>query len=258
MKRNLCQWGYSQKKPNSSFTVHQHIERGSSLPSQYISCSASLEAIVNFARRSKTRPARIATISVNELEGQWEDAIIYDLSDPGVRYQHLHSKHANNRAAKIQEVLIEGYVPPSCIPYVIDIECKYEYLYRLLRKQEDPLEDGLDPKSPDADFDVRKFVKDGGSIASQFISTCASFKAVKRFAANATNACKRIAKIDIRTLMESGVAGFIDLTERENRELYLDEDLLSDAWRSARSNKEVLVVGNIPNDCIKAVFNVYV
>ena len=127
-------------------SVHQHIENGSRIPTQFISCSASWEAIVNFARRSDTRPARIAAINVADLEEYGDEVDIYDLTDPSVRCQYLHTKRANNRATKIQEVLIDGDIPLVCIQYVVDIECKYEYLYRLIRKHEEPLDDGIQPK----------------------------------------------------------------------------------------------------------------
>lgn len=246
--------GLRPKNIYARVSVHEHIKNGSFIDSPFISCSASWEAIVNFARRSDIRPARIAAICAAELEDYKDEDDIYDLTDSFVRNQYLRTRHADNRASKIQEVLIEGSIPPSCIQYIVDIECKYEYLYRLLRKNEEPLDEGMQPKNPDADYEVYKFIIDGKSISSQFISTCASLKAVKKYARNAKNATKRVAKVNVRVLMDSGEAGFIDLTERQNRDMYLGEDLADDAWRSARLNREVLIIGNIPEHCIEDVF----
>ena len=195
--------GLESENPYAGVSIHEHIVNGSYRQTQFISCSASREAVVNFAQRSDTRPARIAAISVAELE-KYGEVDIYDLTDPHVRSRYLNTKHANKRAENIQEVLIVGYISPSCIQYVFDIECKYEYLYRLVRNNENPSDVGIEPKNPDADYDVYKFITDGSYISSQFISTSASFKATKRYARNASNRTKRVAKINVRALSDSG------------------------------------------------------
>lgn len=243
--------GLSPKDPNADVSVHNHVDKGSSIVSRFISTSASWEALLNFARKSRTQPDRIAMINVKELES--EEMLFYDLTNPRVQNQYLHSRRAHNRANKMKEVLFTGTIPNYCIYYVADIECKHKFLYRLLRRNENTSE-GLVAKDKEADITVDKFILDGSSIASQFVSTCASFKAVKLFSQNAYNRSKRVSKINVRRLIDSACAGFIDLTERENRELYLkNEDSEDDALKRARNFCEVLVIGDIPADCIDEV-----
>ena len=103
--------------------------------------------------------------------------------------------------------------------------------------------------------------KSANSLKMGFLCLPSSYQLVfllrqlkDRYARNASNACKRVTRIKVRALMDSGEAGFIDITERQNRDMYLGGDLADDAWRSARSNREVLVVGNIPKHCIEDGF----
>lgn len=247
------EYGLYPENPNALVSVHDHVVKGSFIASCFISTSASLEALIYFARRSDIQPARIAAINLEELE-ESEEVDFYDLTDPNVRNLYLYSRRAKRRADKIEEVLVTGRIPSYCVYYVADIECQFEFLYRLLRKTENVYEDGIEAKDKEAGVSVRKFVLDGHSLASQFISTCASFKAVKKFSQNACIRLKQVAKINVRRLMESACVGFIDLTVRKNRELYLEnDDSEDDAWIRARHFREVLIIGDIPADCVDDV-----
>lgn len=241
--------GLVPKDASANVTVQKHIAKGSKIESQFISTSCSLNAILQFAQMPNSQTTRIAVISVADLEESGE-AVFYDLTDPVIRNRYLKPKAAKERAKKIQEILIAGTIPNDCIMYEVDMSCKYEYLYRLLRKKENP-EDGLIAKDPDADFTVHKFVLDGISIASQFISTSSSKRAVKWFAKKSSNHSKQVAKINVKLLEESGKAVFLDLTLQDNRDQYLETDQAFDAVQNFR---EVLIIGKVPDDCIEDVF----
>ena len=128
--------------------------------------------------------------------------------------------------------------------------CPYNYLYRLLRPDEEPLEYGITAEDPDAEVSVHDHVSFGSSYCSQYISTSASWAAILEFASHKKYFPKRIAKINVCELEDTGDVEFIDLTDPENREDFL-EDAKADNF--SRKYEEVLVIGEIPPHCIDEV-----
>ena len=113
--------GIRAQEPNSSFTIHKHVDVGSKIGTQYISTSASWGAILAFAGLKHWYPKKIATIDVAKLEDCGGVTFI-DLTDESMRQIHLNDQVNKNRARKYDEVLITGVIPASCI---IDITTLY-------------------------------------------------------------------------------------------------------------------------------------
>ena len=85
--------------------------------------------------------------------------------------------------------------------------CQYPTLYRLLRSDEDPT-NGITAKLPGANVFVHDHVSSGSSMSSQYISTSASWGAVKAFAVKAfanhsVTSPKRVACINTAPLQNN-------------------------------------------------------
>ena len=122
----------------------------------------------------------------------------------------------------------------------------HSYLYRVLRKNERYVESqGITAKHPQANVSVRKHVGYGSYGRSQYISTSASLKAVKKLARLRRDRPKLIAKINCQRLRD---VRYVDLTSPYIRyRCCLDER----AWNFASKYQEVLVTGYIPPYCIE-------
>lgn len=126
--------GITAKIPSATVSVYDHVYSGSSydyVGSQYISTSASLAAITEFASHTtKCLPVRIAVINVEALMATGADVSFLDLTievnrakfltppvliPPVLIPPVLNPDKANNFANKFQEVLITGNIPKSCI-----------------------------------------------------------------------------------------------------------------------------------------------
>ena len=243
------EYGITAVSPFAKAGMQRHILHGTSTKSKFISTGASLEGILKFARKTKTRPIRIAVINFKTLKVV-ENVSIYNLNDKTVRQQYLKSERAIQFVENTKEVLIVGGIPAECVNYVAEKTCQYQYLHRLLRTGEEPLSNGIKAKDATSSVTVEDYILKGTSIASQFIATCASREAVERFADNATNARKSVAKINARKLEEAGKAIFIDLTCDDDLSLYCKRKTAKDiAWKY----QVVLIVGIIPKDCIDSI-----
>ena len=124
--------------------------------------------------------------------------------------------------------------------------CQHSRLYRLLREDEQPKEEGIKAQSPNANKSVREHVNFGSNFTSQFISTSASMAAVRDFASCRFSKGKRIATINVDELTKLGDVYYIDLTDRANRDKYRLEGR---AVTVARKYTEVLILGDIPPTC---------
>ena len=124
----------------------------------------------------------------------------------------------------------------------------HNYLYRVLRRDEQYVESqGITAKHPQANVSVQKHVRHGSNGKSQYISTSASSKAVKKFARLRRDRRKIIAKINCRLLHD---VWYVDLTSPYIRyRCCLDER----AWNFASKYQEVLIIGYIPPYCIEEV-----
>ena len=235
--------------PFAKVGVQRHILHGTSTKSKFISTGASLEGILKFGRKTKTRPIRIAVINFKRLTVV-ENVSIYNLNDETFRQQYLESERAIQFVENTKEVLIVGDIPAQCVHYVAEKTCQYPYLYRLLRTSEHPMSNEIKAKDATSSVTVEDYILKGTYIASQFIATCASREAVERFAKNATNAKKRVAKIDARALEESGKAIFINLTCGDSSSRYLTTETAKDI---VQKYQIVVIVGKIPKHCIASV-----
>ena len=109
--------GITAEEPDANVTVHDHVSFGSKYCSQYISTSASWEAIMTFTNYKLSFPKRIAKINVDTLE-EIGDVKFIDLTDEDNRIDLLDDARANNFARKFEEVLIIWEIPPCCIEKV--------------------------------------------------------------------------------------------------------------------------------------------
>lgn len=108
------------KDPSSSVFVEYHLTHGSSLnaiPSWYISCCKSLEAVRRFAGCQQP----IVKTELNGNNPTVHSLRIIDLTDLATLNQHIPSSNERGRnfANAFQEVLIEGFIPPECISQLI-------------------------------------------------------------------------------------------------------------------------------------------
>lgn len=132
--------------------------------------------------------------------------------------------------------------------------CQYHKLYRLLRSDEDPEEDGITAEEPDAEGTVHDHVSYGSKFCSQYISTSASWDAIMTFANYKLSYPKRIARINVDKLEDIGDLTFIDLTDEDNRDEFLHD---ARANNFARKFEEVLIIGEIPPSCIDNVYVIH-
>ena len=128
--------------------------------------------------------------------------------------------------------------------------CQYSRLYRLLREDERPKEEGIIAEKPTANKSVHDHVNFGSRFCSQFISTSASMSSARAFANWRSPIGKRIATIKVDELTKLGDVYYVDLTIGVNRDDYLD-DLCAE--RRAKKYNEVLILGDIPPSCIEDI-----
>lgn len=133
----------------------------------------------------------------------------------------------------------------------MDDVCQYSKLYRLLRDDEDPKKEGITAEMPNAEVSVHDHVSFGSRQCSQFISTSATWDAIMTFADYKVSYPKRIARINIEKLEEIGGVSYIDLTDEDKRDKFLED---SRADKFARKFKEVLIIGTIPASCIDKIY----
>ena len=243
------QTGMIAVSPFARVGVQRHILHGTSTKTKFISTGASLDGILKFARKTKTRPVRIAVIHFKTLKAV-EDVSIINLNDKAMQQLHLKTERAIQFVENAKEVLIVGCIPARCVLYVAEKSCQYQFLYRLLRTCEKPASDEIKAKDPKSKVPVEDYILKGTSLATQFIATCASMRAVERFAKNATNAEKSVAKIDTRKLEEAGQAIFIDLISDDNSSQYLMTQV---GKTLVKQYEVVLIVGRIPKHCIASI-----
>lgn len=243
------QTGIIAVSPFARVGVQRHVLHGTSTKTKFISTGASLEGILKFAKKTKTKPARIAVIDHKTLNAV-ENVSIINLNDQAMQRLHLKTERAIQFVENTKEVLIVGSIPPRCVLYVAEKSCRYQFLYRLLRTSEQPVSDEIRPKDVRSNVPIEDYILKGTSLATQFIATCASSEAVERFAKNATNAEKSVAKIDARMLVEARQAIFIDLTDDDNSSRYLKTKT---GKTVVKQFEVVLIVGRIPKHCIASV-----
>ena len=94
---------------------------------------------------------------------------------------------------------------------------RYEFLYRLLRPDENDVEQtDICAKNPESCVSVIQHVANGSyGGPSKFISTSASQSAIKEFASHETTHDLWIAVIDCDELQKSDSATFMDLTDQQ-------------------------------------------
>ncbi|KAH3800463.1 uncharacterized protein LOC127839888 [Dreissena polymorpha] len=109
--------GLKARDPTSTRTVCEHVESGSDYPSRFLSTSANREAAKLFASKGWHQPKRIAHIDCECLRRENPRVQFIDLRDSSVlqRYIGPDKPVVRRCAQKYAEVLIEGYVPPSCV-----------------------------------------------------------------------------------------------------------------------------------------------
>ena len=108
--------GLRAKDPKADVTVEEHVTNGSDgRDSQYISCSKSLDAIKEFASKSRNHPGRIVKIDTDE--GYPEIKKIIDLTDRNTLNKEISMDNDKGRnfASYYKEVLIVGKIPKRCI-----------------------------------------------------------------------------------------------------------------------------------------------
>ena len=103
--------GLRAKNPNATYTVEGHVLNASrfGFASQFISTTRS-EAIARGKYGGDLPGGRTVKIDLRQVQGE-----VYDLTDSDCLDSLVGGSTAKNFARKDQEVLIEGFVPPSAI-----------------------------------------------------------------------------------------------------------------------------------------------
>ena len=109
--------GIAAKNPYGNTSVQQHVAYGSRGISQYISTSASWQAVLDFARNTTANPTAVAVINCARLQ----NVMFIDLTNPLTRSLCLEPGRSWNFATKYKEVLIIGYIPPYCIERIVPV-----------------------------------------------------------------------------------------------------------------------------------------
>ena len=128
--------------------------------------------------------------------------------------------------------------------------CQYSRLYRLLREDERPKEEGIIAEKPNANESVHFHVDHGSNHSTQFISTSTSMDSARAFARWRSPRGKRIATINVDELTKLGDVYYVDLTIADNRSEYLNNRR---AEGRARKYGEVVILGDIPPICIEDI-----
>ena len=233
------EYGIFPTNPFARVSVQRQILYGTFIKSQFISTASSLEGLLKFALRAKTRPLRIAVIDLDTLMAD-ENVKIYNLSDKVVQNKYLRAKRAIRRVGITKQVLINGTIPATSILCVAEKHCRYENLYTT----EQPGSKNLVAKDPTSNVTIEEFVLNIADIASQFVCTYVSRDTTERN----TPSSEKTARINTRALEESGTAIFIDLTQDGNIERYLQSET---SKLKAKEDKIVLIIGSVPTECIK-------
>lgn len=126
-------------------------------------------------------------------------------------------------------------------------------LYRLLRGNEN-FQFGLSANDPNSNVAVFNHVAYGSNGPdSKYISTCGSLEAVRRFASNSWNGGMIVS---LNTDLAPGVE-VIDLRDLLVRNNYIPQNASAEALSRfnnfATAFEEVLLVGNIPANCIQLI-----
>ncbi|XP_052068700.1 uncharacterized protein LOC127707970 [Mytilus californianus] len=136
---------------------------------------------------------------------------------------------------------------------------KFLKLYRLLHENDD-ISEGLSAKKPNAKEDVATHVATGSrrGYSSQYISTCASLYKAESFRNLKLKSgykwgMKHIAEIDVGSLPED--VTIIDLRTNILRKKYEinDKEVNEKFHKFAESHQEVLLVGKVPESCLKLI-----
>ncbi|NJL56662.1 hypothetical protein HC928_17005 [bacterium] len=99
--------GFYPKNLGANYSVTTHVRRGSSLKTQYISLTRSLDV----ARGKQNPDIPIYVIDLDLVVGE-----VIDLSIPNVRDARIpRDQIARNYAASSAEVLVLGWIPPEAI-----------------------------------------------------------------------------------------------------------------------------------------------
>lgn len=112
--------GLMAQDPFAKASVHDHVSYGSTSRSQYISTSATWNAVATFAFHKKAFPKLIAKINVKKLQRIGGVSFV-DLTKEENRTNYLLDSRASNFARKFEEVLIVGKIPPSCIDNILSL-----------------------------------------------------------------------------------------------------------------------------------------
>ena len=131
------------------------------------------------------------------------------------------------------------------------IQRPHKHLYRLLRADEGNAKcTGIRAKNPTGNVTIQQHVSYGSSGMSQYISTSASKKAIRKFAQLTTTTPAMVAVINCQHL--EGVV-YIDLTKDVVRRKHLCSER---AVSLATKFEEVLIIGYIPSYCIESVVEI--
>jgi hypothetical protein len=103
-------FGFFAKAPdNMTRGLAFHVRKGSSYPTRFISLTRSLQVA-----KAKQSPDPIYVINLNEAIG-----VVYDLTVPSVLNEHIKNPITQNYATASQEVVVEGWIPPTAIKGLI-------------------------------------------------------------------------------------------------------------------------------------------
>lgn len=132
-------------------------------------------------------------------------------------------------------------------PQKIVGETKQDYVYRVLRPEENP-KLGLFAKNPERNITIEGHVLNGSKPnfhGSQYISTTTDYNVAKAYAQQDGS---RIVKIDLNKVPDT--VNIYDLSTKVGQDVYL-KGITSKNW--ANSSKEVLLEGTIPPEALTII-----
>lgn len=129
-----------------------------------------------------------------------------------------------------------------------------KYLFRVIRDEEMPLEEGIVAKNPESKVSLPIFVQNGSNMQTQFIATTRSFASA---IFNAKKDCKRIAVIDPLLLPETVEIYDVSTAEKARAEFakFDSSKGYKRAVNYASASKEIDLIGAIPAEAVMKVIS---
>lgn len=112
--------GLYPKNINSSITLQEHVENGSSKghSSQFISCCKTLSGLIELGGITNNRHSVRNVVRVNITKLNSREVTVIDLTDENIRQNHIdRDSSAWGYASRFEEVILQpqSHVPADCV-----------------------------------------------------------------------------------------------------------------------------------------------